>query len=305
MESQPERTVIISSRELVDHAVLTRKRNELSFKRDFLLRTGAKEGDLHLKAIGDELAAVEAKIAPISEKLDVADLLTLVPSRKEIADYTGNINKYSRPELDAAVKGKSGEAYEIMKKRAVFVKNNYERREDIARLTIMLNTLPRKEGESLRGIIEEGQGPDVDVSFLAKEKQQELVNLTARLGRTCCVFAGSFSLDKKKAERAELRASDEVQRSIGGRPIWVEAKKLPEFEANEKVVSELLAKIQSKSAEKQARKLTEEESVYFDKIQGDYLAALQKRGELVRGIDLSETAKIYKKESWKSSVNEY
>ena len=300
-----DRTVIISSRELVDHAVLSRKKNELAFKRDFLLRTGAQQGDLHLKAISDELLAVEGKLAPIEEKLSVADLLSMVPNRKEITDYTGRINQYSRAELDAAVKGKSGEAYEMMKKRAVFVKNNYERREDVARLTILLNTLPRKEGESLRGIIEEGDGQDVDVSFLAKERQQELVNLTSRLGRPCCVFAGSFSLDKKKVERAELRAVDEVQRTIGGRAVWVEAAKLAEFEANEKVLSELLAKIQSKSAEKQARRLTEEESVYFDKVQTDYLAALQRRGELVKGIDLSESAKIYKKQAYRSEVPEY
>ncbi len=300
-----DRTVMISSRELVDHAVLSRKRNELSFKRDFLLRTGAKEGDLHLKAITEELAAVDQKLSPIAEKLEVADLLTLVPNRKEISEYTEKINRYSRAELDIAVKGKSGEAYELMKKRAVFVKNNYERREDIARLTILLNTLPRKEGEALLSVIEENQGNDVDVSFMPKEKQQELVNLAARLGRVCCVFSGSFSLDKKKAELAELRAADEVQRNVGGRVIWVEAQKAPDFEANEKVIAGLLAKIQSKSAEKQARKLTEEESVYFDKIQGDYLAALHRRAELVRGIDLSENAKIYKKQAYRTEVPEY
>jgi len=300
-----DRTVIISSRELVDHSVLSRKKNELAFKRDFLLRTGAKEGDLHLKAINEELSSVEVKLAPISEKLTVADLLAVVPNRKEITEYTDRINKYSRAELDIAVKGKTGEAYELMKKRAVFVKNNYERREDVARLTILINTLPRKEGEMLRGVLEEGAGPEVDVSFMPKEKQQELVNLATRMGRASCVFAGSFSLDKKKAERAELRAADEVQRNVGGRVIWVEAAKLPEFEANEKVIAELLAKIQGKTAEKQARSLSEEESVYFDKIQGDYLAALSKRGELVRGIDLSETAKVYKKESFRKAVEEY
>ncbi|VVB99250.1 Uncharacterised protein [uncultured archaeon] len=301
-----DRTVIISSRELVDHTVLSRKRNELAFKRDFLLRTGAKDGDLHLKAITDELSSLEEKLKPLGEKLSVADLLTVVPGRKEITEFTEKINQYSRPELDNAVKNKSGEAYELMKKRAMFVKNNFERREDIARLTIMLNTMPRKEAETLRQLIEEGQGGDVDVSFLPKEKQQQLINLTARLGRPCCVYAGSFSLDKKKVESAELRAADEVMRTLpGGRAIWVEAGKAASFDANEKEIAQLLGKIQSKTAEKQARQLTEEESVYFDKVQNDYIAALGKRAEIVKGIDLSETAKVYKKESYKTSVEEY
>ena len=290
-----ERTVIISSRELVDHVVLTRKRNELQFKRDFLLRTGAKPEDLHVKAIDGELAQVDTKLKPIADKLEIADMVTVVPNRKEITEFTQKINQYSRAELDIAVKEKRGEAFDLMKKRAAFVKSNFEHREDIARLTITLNSLPRKEGESLRNLVEAGQGEDIDVSFLPKEKQQELVNLTSRLGRPACVFAGSFSLDKKKVESAELRPSDEILRPLGSRSIWIEASKLPAFEQNEKEISTLLSKIQAKTAEKQSRKLTEEESVYFDKIQTDYIAALQKRAEIVKGIDLDETAKVYKK----------
>ncbi len=296
MDGQLERTIIISSRDLADHTVLTRKKHELSFKKDLLMKSGAKGGDLHLKAVDEELSTVEAKLSPINEKLADADMITVMPHRKEIGEFTQKINQYSRAELDLAVKSKTGEAFELMKKRAVLVKANYERREDVARLTVLLNTFPRKEGEALRTLIEEGQGGDVDISFLPKEKQQEMVNLTARLGKLCCVYSGSFSLDKKKAESAELRAADEVVRTLaGGRPVWVEASKLASFEENEKTIAQLLAKIQTKTAEKQARQLTEEESVYFDKIQTDYLEAQRKRAELARGMDLNETAKVYRK----------
>ena len=301
-----ERTVIISSRELVDHAVLVRKRNELSFKKDLLLRTGAKPEDMHVKVLEGELAQVEGKLAPILEKLAVADLLTIVPSRKEIEEYTLKINQYSRGEIDVAVKGKSGEVYELMKKRAVLVKSNFEKKDDIARAVVLVNSFPRKEAEAVQLLIEDGQGADVDVSFLPKEKQQELVDLAARLGRQCCVFAGSFSTDKKKADAAELKAPDEVLRMLpGGKRVWVGAGKLQEFDANEKAIAELLAKIQAKNAEKQARSLTEEESAYFDKIQEDYLSALAKRNGIAKGMELSESVKVYKKESWKKLEEHY
>jgi len=301
-----ERTVIISSRELVDHTILIRKKNELAFKKDLLLRTGAKIDDMHVKMIDSELMQVEDKLRPIAEKLSIADLLTIVPNRREIGEYTEKINKFSRGEIDLAVKNKSGEAYELMKKRAVLVKSNFERKDDIARAVVMLNSFPRKEAEALQALVEEGQGGDVDVSFLAKEKQQELVDLASRLGRQCCVFAGSFSIDKKKAESAELKAPDEVLRVMrDGKRVWVAAGKLAEFEAAEKTIAELLAKIQAKNAEKQARKLSEEESVYFDKIQTDYLAALAKRNELTKGMELSESVKVYRKESWKTLDERY
>jgi len=291
-----DRTVIISSQELVDHTVLTRKRNELAFKRDFLLRTGAKEGDLHLNAISSEFASVEDKLQPLVNKLSELDMVTVIPHRREIGEFTSEINKFSRPELDLAVKAKSGTAYDLMRKRAALVKNNYERREDIARLTIMLNNMPRKDSEAMRGLIEEGAGGDADVSFLPKEKQQELLNLTSRLGRQCCVFAGSFSLDKKKIDTSELKPSDEVSRTLpNGRVVWVEASKVFEFDANEKEIATVLAKMQSKNAEKQARAFSEEESVFLDKLQSDYLAARNRRATLVKGSELDETAKVYRK----------
>jgi len=199
MDGQQERTVIISSRELVEHALFSRKRNELQLKKDLLLRTGAKPDDFHVKALDDELASVESKLSPIAEKLSVADMITVVPKRKEIEEYTSRISKYSRGEIDLAIRNKSGEIYELMKKRALLVKANFEMKEDIARMTIFLNNMPRKEGEALQRLVEEGAGSDVDVSFLPKEKQQELVNLAARLGRQCCIYAGSFTLDKKKS----------------------------------------------------------------------------------------------------------
>lgn len=305
MAENEERTVIISSRELVDHTILSRKKNELSLKRDFLVKTGAKEGDMHLKAVNEELVAVEGKLAPIGEKLSIADMITFVPSRKEIGEYTEKINKYARGELELAIRNRSGIAYDLMKKRAEFVRGNFERRDDIARMTILLNSFPKKDGEALRMLIEEGEGADVDVSFIPKEKQQELVDMSARLGRECCIYSGSFSVDKKKVSMADLKSANEVERIItGGKKVWVDDAKLIEFDENEKKIARLLSLIQSKGAEKTARSFSDEESVNFDKSQTDYLEALSKRAQLAKGVELNESAKLYKKDSYKTSVGD-
>ena len=291
-----ERTVVISSTELLDHTVLTRKKHELVFKKDFLLRSGAKDGDLHLKAIDDEIAHVSDRLSPVEEKLATADMITLVPNRKEIEECNSKIGGYSRVELDAAVRGKKGEIYELMKKRAVLVRNNFDRREDVVRLTIMLNNMPRKEGESLRALIENGAGEDADVSFLPKESQQELVNLASHLGRDCCIFAGSFSLDKKKVDASELKpVQDVLLRMAGGKDAWVRSDRRADFEKNERTIAELIAKIQAKTAEKQARQFNEEESAYFDKLQTDYIEAKERRKEFMPGFDQVQTAKVYRK----------
>lgn len=290
-----ERTIVISSADLVDHTVLTRKKHELEFKKDFLLRTGAKEDDIHLKVIFDELVTVASKLAPLEEKLSIADMITVLPNRKEITEFNNRINQYSRVELDNAVKSKSGEPYAIMKKRAMLVKNNFERRDDIARLTILLNTIPRKDAETICSLIEEGTGDDADVSFMARERQQELVNLSARLGRDCCVFAGSFSIDKKKVDRSEIKPVPVVPRVVAGRQIWVDASKSMEFDENEHALSTLLAKIQSKNAEKQARAFTTDEMADLEKMETEYLAAKEKRQKLSADSALVQKVEVRKK----------
>lgn len=290
-----ERTITISSADLVDHTVLTRKKHELNFKKDFLLRSGAKEGDLHLKVIFDELATVAAKLAPLEEKLSIADMITVLPNRKEIGEFNARINQYSRIELDNAVKSKSGEPYDLMKRRAMLVKNNFERRDDIARLTILLNSVPRKDAETICSLIEEGTGDDADVSFMARERQQELVNLSARLGRDCCVFAGSFSIDKKKVDRSEIKPVPVTPRVVAGRQIWVDASKAPEFDENERKLAALLAKIQAKNAEKQARAFTTDEMDDLEKMEGEYLAAKDKRAKLSSDSALVQKVEVRKK----------
>jgi hypothetical protein len=77
--------------------------------------------------------------------------------------------------------------------------------------------------------------------------------------------------------------------------VWLDAAKAFEFDANEKEISSLLSKMQAKNAEKQARHLNEEEIVYLDKLQSDYLAARNRRDSLMKGAKLSETAKVYRK----------
>ena len=90
----------------------------------------------------------------------------------------------------------------------------------------------------------------------------------------------------------------------GGKRVWVRADRIADFEENEKRLAELLAKIQAKNAEKQARQLTEEETVFLDKLQNDYLAAKARRAELCKGLELAETAKVYRKAKQESELED-
>jgi len=193
-----EETITISAKDLVDYTVYGRKRNELQFKMDFLLRHGAKEEDVHIRALKNAIDDVTERLIPISEKVDRADLITVIPNRKEIEARAKKVNGYNRKELDEAITKKSGATYGLLRERAALTKKNFENREEIAMLTILLNGIPRNDAIRIRDIVENGEEADVDVSVLQRKKQQELVTLANRLGFPLCIENGTLAVEGKK-----------------------------------------------------------------------------------------------------------
>ncbi|GEM_PF-663822 len=278
-----EATIVITSGELSEHAVLCRKRTETVFRRDFLVRNGAQGTDASVEALNTLLSEIGAKLAPIEDKLRHVDLITIVPNRGEIANITSDINRNTRTDLDGALKSKSGPVYELMKKRAAMTKSNFERRDDIAKLTVMANTLPRQGGESLRRIVEDASDEEVDVSQLTAEKQQELVDLLGRISKLAFVYSGKLSLDKKKVDGLTyLSWQGEVLRQMQtGQPVWISKGKVTEWEENEAVIKGIGSKIIAKTHEKQVRTFSDEELANFDRLQREYIDAKEKRDAIL------------------------
>lgn len=267
-----EETIIITNRELVDFTVLGRKKTENEFRRDFLMRNGAKEDDFHVRAVADLVGEIEAKLKPIRDKLEVVDLATIVPRRKEIEALTSEINSHSKAELDEAITKKAGAVYEKMRQRAVLTKANYERREDIARITVLANSLPRSDCETLCRIVESGEGEAVDVGTLSEGKRREIATLAARLGCSLNVDGTRLMKEEKPKESAE------TERTIVGRgSVWVANEKLAEFDENEKRIALLGRQMQERTAQRQVRTFEGEEQRAFDELQRGYIEALNAR----------------------------
>jgi hypothetical protein len=193
-----EETIIISAKDLVDYTVYGRKRNEFLFKRDFLLRHGAKEEDVHIKALKNSVDEVDRRLLPISEKVDKADLITIVPNKRRIEMLTKEIKGYKRNELDEALTRKKGSVYELLRERGSLTKRNFENRDDIAMLTILLNGIPRSDAVRIRDMMENGEETGIDISGLQKRKQQNVVTLANRLGFPLYAMNGTLTGKKKE-----------------------------------------------------------------------------------------------------------
>ncbi|MDE1798122.1 MAG: hypothetical protein KGH63_01815, partial [Candidatus Micrarchaeota archaeon] len=249
------------------------------FRRDFMLRHGAKPEDPAIAALSSMLAEIEAKLKPLDEKLKAVDLLTLVPHRAELLSVAAEINQNSREQLDEALKTKSGPIYELLKKRAAITRGNYERREEIARLVILVNSLPRPDAERLRAVVESGTSDEVPVSTLSPEQQQELVNLLGRIGLVAFVSNGQLTLDKKKVDGLQfLSWAGEVPRPLTPQQTgWVSKDQLPSWDENEKHMAEVGRKIQQLMAQSQAGKLDDAQQKEFDALQTLYLELRTRR----------------------------
>lgn len=275
-----EETVIITNRELVDYTVLSRKKTENEFRRDFLMRNGAKEDDFHVHAVSDLVGEIEAKLKPIRAKLEVVDLATVVPRRKEIDAITAEINSHTKAELDEAITKKTGAVYEKMKQRAVLTKGNFERREDIARLTVLANSLPRQDCEALCRIVESNEGEAVDVGTLSEGKRKEISTLAARLGCHLNVDGTRLVREEKPKENAE------TERTIMGKgSVWVANEKLSEFDENEKKIALFGRQMQERTAQRQVRTFEGEEQKAFDELQRGYIGALNARSAFLESAE--------------------
>jgi len=210
-----EEMISITSQDLAEHANLIRKRNEAEFRKDFLLRKGAKEGEEHIIALSKQVEEIEARLAPVEEKLKKVDIITVVPNRAEITALTAEVGQHPKEKLDEALKSKKGEVYELLKKRAAYTKANYENREQIARLVILINSLARKEAQNMKAIVESNASEVVDVSSLAEGQRQDLINTLGRIGVYVYISGGKLNLDKKKLSGPEMISwAGEVQKKV-------------------------------------------------------------------------------------------
>jgi len=262
--------IIISSKEVLDYIILNRRKNELEFKKNFLVVKGANSNDPQIIALDTAIANLDNNLKPLKEKMALAGLKTLTLNRKELETLNKEINSYSVEEVVSAASSKTGELYEKMKKRGTIAKQNYEFKEELAALSVILTMAPVENAKEIRELVENEKNEVAVV--LPEDIKNKITPLMERLGYTIKLDGENI-----KIERYETRF---IPRWVNDEKVWVEPEKTKEFDDNEKKIKEIMNKIQYYTAKSQINEMTDDEKQMFKSLQEEYIKKINLRASL-------------------------
>ncbi len=284
----------ITQTDLVDYSSLSRRLGELTFKRDYLLQNGAEQRDAHIRALNSSIDVAKVNLIPLEMKIKSAGILTVMLHRTTIDELSDSINSHTLVEMMQAARSKQGELYDKMKKRGKLTKENYEKREELANLILILNSMPQVDAEEIKDTIETFSASDdwsVDVSSMQTEKQKRLIQVLNRLEFTSCIKNGRIIKGVTQGERT-INWNPETQRQIHNRGIWISNLLIEHFDQNEDKLIDVTRGIQAMTAERQVKVFEPEEENRFEELQREYLVCINKREKFIQGEDASDLPKI-------------
>lgn len=284
----------ITHADLVDYSSLSRRLGELTFKRDYLLQNGAEQKDIHISALNNFIDETKVNLVPLEMKIKSAGILTVILHRSIVDELSDEINSHTIGEMMYAAKSKQGKLYENMKQRGRLTKENYEKREELAELTLLLNSMPQSDADEIKDAIESfsvSNDWSVDISSIKIEKQKKLIQLLNRIGFSCCIKNSRLISGNQKGEKI-INWNPETLRKINNKNIWVSNLLLEKFDENEDKLNDVTRSIQAMTAKRQVKSFDPEEEHRFDKLQEEYLICLEIRERLVQGQSEYYTPKI-------------
>lgn len=212
------------------------------------------------EAASGELESVNKKLEELNALFEKEKLSIILPNQKKIDELAKQIASYNFEQILDAMRKKQGEPYSFIFEKGRLTLNNYNERDTIAKLNILLSRLPKKDQELVSEIVQNG--------FVSKKVKLEsdidlVYRFLVRLGISVIIKEGSLVPGS-----GEL---NEIPVTFYSRRIWL-PKKLAEkvVEVNNKL-QELSAQLHVKSAI----------NALDSEIQEKYLEALREQDSLL------------------------
>lgn len=247
---------------------LNKSRAELSFRIEIC------KDEEETNNLKNNLNSVNRQIDELSNNMERSGINIATPNECEIARLNESLSGNNAKEILHAMKSRSGEVYDILAKRGKLIKQNYENRENIAKLALLLAKLPKEVKAALTEAIRRGE-LDNAIPLLNTDPAvaNKIAAVLSRVGINATVEEGSLVTTHEKQE---------VEVKLPNKRVWVSSKIQEELNVNLEKMRQISSKIQLKNAVRQIKEFSEDEEKEFASMQDAYLKLLKEQDNLLK-----------------------
>ena len=237
-----------------------------------MLRGSGPEAEA--KSCESRLSAVQKQLDSLAERISAAGVEIAVPDEVAIKRLNEALSGRSAKDIAEAMQKRNGEVYGPLATRGALIKRNFENRENITKLALLMCGLQKDVRESLANQVREGS-LSRPVPILKGEEAlgNKIALVLGRLGMPAVVRDGGLVASS---------GTEEVPVELRGRRVWVTPQVREKLGANIQKIKELSPKIHLKNAVRQIKAFDEGEEKDFVAIQNEYLGLLKEQDELLR-----------------------
>ena len=245
-----------------------------------LIELQKRKNTLELKkSIGgeceDELKSVSEVLSGALSKATSAKIDLVVPNQGRLEDIESLLKDMPAQDVQAALKSKTGEAFDLLSERAKISASNSRNRFEIAKVLLTLSGMDEVEKANIIAAIKAGKvDTPLKVGSLKDGQRVKLVRLLYRCGISC-------ALEDAQIEDGEPEEKD-FPVSIQNQNVWVNHETRKQLEENLKRMEVLGSQLQVRNAKRHVMTFSEEEETKYASLQAEYLELLKQQDELLK-----------------------
>ena len=226
------------------------------------------------QGIEAQLEKAKAELEKCNEKLKGNKISSLVISQERTINKIGDeIRSFDKKALNEAMRGKTGEEYKSVILLLTLLKRNYENRNEIAKINLLIGKLDKDNATIVKRMLQEWEFEEMKKLNLNDKKLEKLLHTL--ISRIRISFGDPVVIE-------------EVPLNLNERRVWVPKEFADAINQNLDKIRIYSTKIHIFSAEKQSNSLNADKEKEFAQLQEEYLKVLKEQDEILKDFNNEE-----------------